>query len=318
MNMIASDFIRTYCLNKFKANNRLSGDGTELIIPSIFIEDDYKRHMSINLESGLWRCFKTYNKGNFVKLYAQLEGITYKQAYEKFLFESFLQEPQKPVQDEIITTLPDTGSFEKVDLGRVYDDYTMALAAEFILDRNLDKSDFYVAKEGIYKDRLIIPFFNGEGKMFYFQARGLRPQSWPKYLNCKNLKMSQILYPFDYDSFDYLFVTEGVFDCLSLKACGFNATTTLSCHVSKEQMNQLKLYRGPIICAYDSDKAGQEGAAQFLDQAQKAKIGELGISVPEGGKDWNELYIRLGTEGLRKIALSIQPLDDLTIVINSI
>jgi len=83
-------------------------------------------------------------------------------------------------------------------------------------------------------------------------------------------------------------------------------------------MNQLKLYRGPIICAYDSDKAGQEGAAQFLDQAQKAKIGELGISVPEGGKDWNELYIRLGTEGLRKIALSIQPLDDLTIVINSI
>lgn len=274
--------------------------------------------MSVNLESGLWRCFKTSNTGNFVKLYSELEKIPYKKAYEKFLFESFLNEPQEPVQEEIITTLPDVGAFEKVDLERIYDDYTMALASEFILERNLGEYDFYVAKDGIYKDRLIIPFFNGQGKMFYFQARGLRPQAWPKYLNCKSLKMSQVLYPFNYDSFDYLFVTEGVFDCLALKACGFNATTTLSCHVSKEQMSQLKLYRGPIICAYDSDKAGQEGAAQFLREARKAKIGHLGISVPQGGKDWNELYVKLGEKGLRDIALNLSPLDDLTLAVSSL
>jgi DNA primase len=103
---------------------------------------------------------------------------------------------------------------------------------------------FYIATGGKYRGRLIIPFTNRNGKLFYFQARALGDEQ-PKYLNCKNLKSSQVLYPFDYGSQEPLYITEGVFDCLSLQAVGLNATTTLSCFTSREQMLQLSQYTGP-------------------------------------------------------------------------
>ena len=33
--------------------------------------------MSINMDTGLWQCFKTGKKGNFISLYSYLENITY-------------------------------------------------------------------------------------------------------------------------------------------------------------------------------------------------------------------------------------------------
>jgi hypothetical protein len=77
-------------LDKFQSNYRLQSDDTEIVVPSIFVDNDYKRHMSINTETGLWRCFKTGEVGNFLKLYAILEKCSYREAYEKFVFEDFM------------------------------------------------------------------------------------------------------------------------------------------------------------------------------------------------------------------------------------
>ena len=68
MNIIAPQFIRDYFLEKFKDNYKMSSGESELIVPSVYISDDYKRHMSINLDTGLWQCFKSGNKGNFTQL----------------------------------------------------------------------------------------------------------------------------------------------------------------------------------------------------------------------------------------------------------
>ena len=73
-------------MKKFEDNYKMSSNDTELIVPSIFTNDDYKRHMSINLDTGLWQCFKSGNKGNFIQLYAYMEGITYNQAESDILF----------------------------------------------------------------------------------------------------------------------------------------------------------------------------------------------------------------------------------------
>lgn len=297
MNIVNPEYIKSYCLDKFRTDYRLSSSESELIIPSVFMDDDYRRHMSINLETGLWRCFKTGNTGHFIKLYSILEKIPYKKAYEKFLFESFIMEEKVVEPEKLITKLEDTGSFELVDPTKEYDSEIMAKASEFIYGRGLESNKFYVAKEGFYKDRLIIPFFNSSGKLFFFQARGLRDAAWPKYLNSKSVKASEILYPFDYESFDPLYVTEGVFDCLSLKACGLNATTTLSCVCSKAQMEQLKFYRGPIVVAYDSDAAGKKGVSQFLHMALKCKVSNIWYTKTHPAyKDWNEVLVADGRE----------------------
>ena len=287
MTSVNSGFIRTYCLSRFTANYRLSSDGTELIVPSLFLENDYKRHQSVNLNTGLWRCFKTGNKGNFVKLYSILEGCSYREAYERFVFENFLVEDEYVEPEKKIENIDDDSMFE------------MVTDHPIVASRMLDSFTFYICKEGFYKNRLIIPFFNGKKKMFYFQARALDNETNPKYLNCRNLKSSQVLYPYEYESTEPLFITEGVFDAMSLKLCGLNATTTLSCYTSNEQMMQLQQYRGPLVCSFDSDKAGRDGVKKFLHVAYKHKRSDLYHCLPpKGFKDWNELLLAKGPDAI--------------------
>jgi hypothetical protein len=299
-------FIREYCKAKFETTGKMCSDDRELIIPSLFIHDDWKRHMSVNLDTGLWRCFKSGETGNFVKLYSLLEKVSYQEAYEKFVFEDYMANggkfsaPKKitPIDpNKIQSDLEDSEDFEVVE------------NHEFPESRMLFGLKFYLAKKGKYQGRLIIPFINRNGKLFYFQARALGDEL-PKYLNCKNLKSSQVLYPFDYGSYEPLYVTEGVFDCLSLQAVGLNATTTLSCFTSREQMLQLSQYQGPLVCAFDSDEPGMEGRRKFLDLANWAKKNGVKTVTPSKDyKDWNEMLIK---EGPDSVLNSCKKLTDLT------
>lgn len=100
--MIASSYIRDYLIKKFEGKFKLISSGRELIIPSVFFTTDDKRHMSINLETGLWQCFKSGEKGNFIHLYALLESISYKAAYRKFLVDEFFAEQEFKTVKRII------------------------------------------------------------------------------------------------------------------------------------------------------------------------------------------------------------------------
>lgn len=42
---------------------------------------------------------------------------------------------------------------------------------------------WFVATDGMYKNRLIIPFFDDKGKIYYYQGRSLFPNMEPKYLS---------------------------------------------------------------------------------------------------------------------------------------
>ena len=292
-------------MERFQSNYRLSSDDTELVVPSIFIDNDYKRHMSINIETGLWRCFKTGEVGNFLKLYAILEKCSYREAYEKFVFEDFMAgyKGRRPVEEfdpnQIDSDLDEADNF------RIVEDHP------FVQSRGVGQFKFYVATSGKYRGRLIIPFINRNGKLFYFQGRALGNEQ-PKYLNCKNLKSSQVLYPFDYGSQEPLYVTEGVFDCLSLQAVGLNATTTLSCFTSREQMLQLSQYAGPLVCAFDSDGPGITGRKKFMDLAHWIRRDDLHTVVPpEPFKDWNEILIKKGGKFLKEEAKKTSKLDEL-------
>ena len=250
--------------------------------------------MSINLETGLWRCFKTGNTGNFPKLYAKMEGCSYKTAYEKFVFKNLLVEQPVPEKEKVITNID--LSDESSDFQEVLDDDSVA--ANLLRNRWLPTEGFYYAEDALYAGRLIIPFFNSKGKLFFFQARSLGDKQ-PKYLNCRALKSSQVLYPFEYDSYEPLYITEGVFDCLSLKCVGLNSTTTLSCVTSKAQMDQLKQYQGPLVCAFDNDEPGREGAQKFMKIAHSHNTDNIKyVHPPNPYKDWNEVLIKEGPDYL--------------------
>lgn len=265
-----------------------------MIIPSVFLTEDPKRHMSINLDSGLWQCFKTSEKGNFLKLYAILENLSYRKAYEKFLVEEFFAEEEFKVIKE-----DHRKGQASQDISQEMDTNWEELGVEhqFLLSGRGYVSDvfkFYYAKSGDYKGRLIIPYFNlGSTRPFYFQARAIDSNTHPKYLNFKGIKSSSILFPFNYQSEKPLYICEGAFDAMALQCLGINATTTISCHVSKEQISQLKHYQGPIVVAYDNDKAGRDGLRSFEMQRRKGRLPPINyIFPPQEYKDWSEFYAR--------------------------
>jgi len=290
--MITSTYIRAYLLEKFNGKHRILSGGREMVIPSIFMDHDPKRHMSINLDTGLWQCFKSQKKGNFIQLYAELEDLTYKQAYSKFLIDEFFaEEKPEPKQEPVRIQIDDEfENFHKVDAFS-FDVELNSLAAMTLVQRGvLNQGPFYYALEGPYRGRLVIPYLH-EGKTIFFQARALYADQEPKYLNFRGVKASSILYPFNYDSEAPLYICEGVFDAMSLKALGYNATTTISCHASREQMNQLRFYRGPLVVAYDSDEAGLAGLRSFEMSRRKYRIPRIHYAVPpKRFKDWNEAY----------------------------
>lgn len=306
MNMISPSFIRAYLTEKFKDNYKFSSDDSELIVPSIFTSDDWKRHMSINLDSGLWQCFKSGNKGNFIQIYAYLEDIPYNRAEADILFkefdgqiESFTQLPShKKEKTEDCSSLIEALHLRKVTVHDYEtEDSLVQKAWTFLYERNLfnletEDSTYYVSTEGRYFGRLIIPFEEDEN-FYYFQARTLSDES-PKYLNPQDdwPRPSHVLYPFDEDA-DHLVVCEGPFDAISLQIQGVNATCTMGSSVSEHQVELLKDFGGKVIIGYDNDSAGERGINKFNYLRKVKRMTDLYICHPPlEVKDWNEAHTK--------------------------
>lgn len=302
MNIVVSPlFIRDYLSEKFKEDSRLSSGDEELIVPSIFVPDDYKRHMSINLESGLWQCFKTGNKGNFIQIYAFIESMSYNKAEAEILFKEF----EAGYSERNLAPVYELPQVEKDELHLVpvtvhdyeSEDRLVLNAWTFLYERKLfnletEDSKYYVSTEGRYAGRLIIPF-EEEGDLFYFQARTLYDEQ-PKYLNPSEgwPKSSHILYPFDMEA-DSVVVCEGPLDAISLQIKGVNATCTLGCSVSEHQVEALKEFEGKIIIGYDNDDAGKRGINKFDYLRRLKRMADLYICHPPSEfKDWNDALLQ--------------------------
>jgi hypothetical protein len=293
---------------KICSDYRISGGQKEIIIPSLFIPNDYKMHMSINLDTGLWRCFKTGKKGNIVYLYAHINKLPYRKAWEEFVFQEFLSEGVKKVNN-VIEPVEDIPRMEKLDITKHTKEVVYLENRGF--DKLSDSNYFYVSKEPKFKNRIVLPFFKEDGTPFFFQARSMDNRE-PRYLNGKMYKASEVLYPFDTLSESVLYVTEGVFDAISLRYLGFNSTSILGCFLSRAQMHQLRWYEGEIIFAFDNDKAGLEGLYNALRLANEFKMNNCRFAtLPKGIKDYNEI-LKIGKDGNPRFGdVKIRNLDSL-------
>ena len=292
--------IKDYLSEKF---TDFSESGREFRINSIFT-DDNKQKLYINLDTGLWTCFKSGEKGNFYQLISHIENVPYLSArsyVKRLAFDagaSLFEVSSLSVENKAIE--PTRSIFRDVmrDFKMVIptkdinsDDYLMRMASKFALGRKLGGFKFYVGVQGRYHQRVIIPYFY-KGEPFYFQARSLINRD-PKYLNpSKNLygiKTSEILYPFD-KSKDYVMVTEGPLDAMSLRAAGFNATCTQGCKMSTAQAKELSGKK--VIIAYDNDESGSEGFQEAKKRLLTQRNPHLySLSPPKAYKDWNDFWV---------------------------
>jgi hypothetical protein len=148
------------------------------IIPCIFCQSrvgsaDPSAHLSINIEKGVYQCWRCRASGT-------TEGLSRRLGLRLSI------KRQKPRQKPVVTHEPLTDEFQ--EFRPVYDDYWAAKPYQDYLERrgfhqtHWERYDIRYAITGRYANRVIIPAKDWKGEVLYYTARSISNRD-PKYLN---------------------------------------------------------------------------------------------------------------------------------------
>ena len=191
---------------------------------------------------------------------------------------------------------------------------------DMILAGVLGKSDRDGRLYDYFRDRVMFPIENRQGKVIAFGARGLG-DAQPKYLNSADsptFSKKAVLYGWVQAREAVrrklpLVVVEGYMDVIAVQRSGIAAAVApLGTALTPEQIALLwKLHDEPILC-FDGDAAGQraqlralERILPLLEPGRSARLAML-----PAGKDPDDVLGESGPEGLRKILGNAQALVD--------
>ncbi len=130
-----------------------------------------------------------------------------------------------------------------------------------------------------FRNRLMIPIRNAEGKMAGFGARILDPDDQPKFLNSPQtptFDKGHLLYGLDrarkpIRAADQVVIVEGYLDVIALHQAGFeNVVSPMGTALTEDQLRLLKRFTRRIVLALDPDTAGQKAVLRGLEAARSS------------------------------------------------
>jgi DNA primase len=144
-----------------------------------------------------------------------------------------------------------------------------------------------------FRDRLIFPTRDVNGRMIGFGARALKPEDEPKYLNTPQTPLfdkSGTLYGLDRAAEtarreERLVIVEGYMDVIASHQFGIlNAVASMGTSLTEKQMNLAKRFTANIVLALDADNAGSEATLRGVEVAAGAADRETVATI-----DWRGL-----------------------------
>lgn len=307
--------------NAFKdwADKRFSNviiKGNEIRLNSFFT-DDKGHHLWCNpyggkkgVELGVYHCFKTDKKGTLVNLVMEVDSCDFYTALR--ILKGTVKVPNKPLNQ--ILNLNNNNSIvkqnvinlpefcEKIDLLSSRNIHSVAI--EYLKNRKINHKDFYVCYDGNYKNRIVIPYYDLEKKLVYFNSRALfdtklRYLGPPKTIG---VGKEDVIYFPNIPKTKKIYLTEGEFDSYSLYISGLDSAACGGKNLSDIQASLLAQFK--ICLCLDLDKAGTAALKSmrtklnaFNSCGEKDRISI--IRPAEGYKDWNEMLIKFNPEVIK-------------------
>jgi DNA primase len=141
-----------------------------------------------------------------------------------------------------------------------------------------------------FRNRIMIPIRDENGRMAGFGARIVDPNDIPKFLNSPETPIfskGHLLYGLDrarkpIRTVDQAVIVEGYLDVIALHQAGYeNVVSPMGTALTEEQLRLLKKFTRRIVLALDPDTAGQKAVLRGLDAARAAmdREGELGFDA---------------------------------------
>ena len=154
----------------------------------------------------------------------------------------------------------------------------------------------------IFRDRLIIPILDIQGRVIGFGSRTLKPDEQPKYLNSPETPLfdkSKTLFALDkarssISREDRVIVVEGYFDAIALHAAGItNSVASLGTAFTQNQLKQLLRFTPSkqVILNFDADNAGTKATERAINEIEDliySGVVQLRILNLPDGKDADE------------------------------
>ena len=141
-----------------------------------------------------------------------------------------------------------------------------------------------------FRNRIMIPIRDAEGRMAGFGARIVDPNDMPKFLNSPETPVftkGHLLYGLDrarkpIRAADQAVIVEGYLDVIALHQAGYeNVVSPMGTALTEHQLRLLKRFTRRIVLALDPDAAGQKAVLRGLDAARQAmdRESELGFDA---------------------------------------
>jgi DNA primase len=130
-----------------------------------------------------------------------------------------------------------------------------------------------------FRNRILFPIRDANGKMSGFGARILDPNDIPKFLNSPQTALfdkGRLLYGLDQArkairAEDQVVIVEGYLDVIVLHQGGFtNTVSPMGTALTEDQLRFLKRYTRRIVLALDADAAGEKATLRGLEVARQA------------------------------------------------
>jgi len=289
--------------------NHVVVKGNEVKVDSIFTEDK-KQHLwcsprggKYEREDGVYHCWKTDRRGTLAGLVMLVDGCSYKEAKEILSGLTPIGELEKKLDEYLATQDFSVESLCKNTLrvpnhthliSSLHSRSIHRMEVEYYLEkRKLPIDGLMYCVDGKYKNRIIIPYYDAQGKLIYFNTRHLNKKSYlgpPKEIG---VGKNDVLYCPEWPKKNSkIYLTEGEFDALTLKILGFYAVACGGKILSDTQASMIRDYK--ICIAVDSDIAGLDGLIGIGKRLVANQISDITyVRPPMGIKDWNEMLIKL-------------------------
>lgn len=278
-----SDFVYSNC-----ENVSTSKDGTHFLARCPLCGDSKKnkrkRRFNLDYNGGkpIYHCFNCDSSGSFLKLYSIINCISISDAIKEF---------EKYDSNYIIQRLSNNRREKKVVEKMKYEDHSYILKdciseddkgnTVFIKNvkkmlKNFKNSRYipegfkvFYAYKGEYSNRIILPLYNKDGLMYYFQGRSISNSIIPKYKNPTLSKGNIIFNEHKFDRKKPIIAVEGLLDALTI---GDQGTAYLGSSIKDEFIEKLlSLTDRNVIISVDNDDAGSETLYKIFKNSKHKK-----------------------------------------------
>jgi len=165
-----------------------------------------------------------------------------------------------------------------------WDGLLRTLASRGIQPAALEKVGLVIARDNgghydRFRNRLLFPIRDPQGKVIGFGGRALDDDTQPKYLNSPQTALfdkGRVLFGLDLAKeairkADSVIIVEGYMDVLTAHQHGFqNVIASMGTALTREQFRTLKRLTRSLVFALDADQAGSTATQRGLERAREA------------------------------------------------